>query len=126
MTNYARYCPSPEGVALEHLVRYIQLRVADSLRTRVTSVNFELVLGAVSEALTRGRSPTAPIFGDIDAVLARMNDKLSLETALNKLYALLRELLTIRSPIDYLAPIKSFSGPFPPAGPLYPQLRPHA
>jgi hypothetical protein len=44
MTDYAYYSPARDGIAIENLVGYIQLRIADSLGLRAADVNFECIL----------------------------------------------------------------------------------
>jgi hypothetical protein len=108
MTSHARYCPSTEGVTLENLVRYLQLRIADHLGLRTEDINFEYILGALSEIITRSDSPLLPILGDVDTIIQRIGAKLSLEHAEDTLFALRRELLTIRKPVNYLHDLADF------------------
>lgn len=108
LVNYSSYCPSKNSTAIENLLRYIQVRIAEYLHTKTDSVNFEYLLGTLVELSKKEESPIVPFLGEGDQLVRRLEEKISLDEVIDKLYSLLRELLYIRYPLDYLSPLKDF------------------
>ena len=108
LVNYSSYCPTDDSVAIENALRYIQLRIADHLQVRAADVNFEYILGALAELVERHKYPVMPLFGEGDSVIKKLEGKLALDDVIGRLYSLLRELLFLRRPVDYLHPLKNF------------------
>lgn len=110
LVNYSSYCPTDDSVAVENALRYVQLRIADHLQVRAADVNFEYILGALAELVERDKYPVMPLFGEGDSVIKKLESRLALDDVISRLYALLRELLFLRQPVDYLHPLKAFLG----------------
>ena len=108
MVNYGSYCPSAEGTAIENIVKYIQVRIADYLQIRASTVNFEYILGTLIELSRRENQPIVPFLGEGDLLVRKLEQTIPLTRVVEKLYALLRELLFIRQPVDYLHPLQTF------------------
>jgi len=108
LVNYGSYCPSPESTAIENLLKYIQVRIADYLQFRTSQVNFEYILGTLAELSRREKSSIVPFLGEGDLLLKKVEERISLDEVLDKLYALLRELVFIRHSVEYLYPLKDF------------------
>lgn len=108
LLNYGSYCPSESSTAIENLLKYIQVRIADYLQVRTSDVNFEYLLGTLMELSRREEYPIVPFLGEGDLLVRKLEEKISLTEVIDKLYALLRELLRIRHPVDYLYPLGTF------------------
>ena len=105
LVDYGSYCPSEGSTQIENLLRYVQVRIADHLQIRASQVNFEFLLGTLMELATKSTSPVVPFLGEGDLVVEKVERVISLPNVIRKLYALLRELLCIRNPVDYLNPL---------------------
>ena len=108
LINYGSHCPSENSTAIENLLRYIQVRIADYLQVKASEVNFEYILGTLIELSKREEYPIVPFLGEGDILVKKLEEVIPLQEVINKLYALLRELLFIRNPVDYLNPLKTF------------------
>jgi len=108
LVDYGSYCPSEGSTQIENLLRYVQVRIADYLQVRASQVNFEFLLGTLMELATKGTSPVVPFLGEGDLVVKKVEQAIPLPEIIRKLYALLRELLFIRHPVDYLNPLSQF------------------
>ena len=108
LVNYGSYCPSSENDAIENVVRYIQVRIADYFQIRASEVNFEYLLGSLMELSKRSEVPIVPLLGEGDSLISRLENKISLDAVVYKLFSLLREMVSIKNPIDYLIPLKRF------------------
>ncbi len=108
LVNYNSYCPSEHGAAIENLLRYIQVRIADYLGVAASEVNFEYILGALVELSRRDEYPIVPFLGEGDNLVKKLERRVPLREVVDKLYALLRELLFLRKPVGYLDPLKDF------------------
>lgn len=108
LVNYSSYCPSENSAAIENLLRYIQVRIADHLQVRATDVNFEYILGTLVELSRTKEYPIVPLLGEGDLLVRKLEEKVSLTEIVDKLYKLLRETLFIRNPLDYLYPLTNF------------------
>jgi len=108
LINYGSYCPSENSTAIENLLRYIQVRIADYLQVKASEVNFEYILGTLIELSKKEEYPIVPFLGEGDILVKKLEKVISIQEVINKLYALLRELLFIRNPVDYLNPLKTF------------------
>lgn len=108
LINYGSHCPSENSVAIENVLRHIQVIIADSLQVKASDVNFEYILGLLTELSKRKENPIVPFLGEADTLVRKLEKVVSLQKVINKLYALLRELLFIRNPVDYLNPLKNF------------------
>ena len=108
LVNYGSYCPSENSTAIENLLKYIQVKIADFLQVRASDVNFEYILGTLMELVKREEYPIVPLLGEGDTLVKKLEEKISLNEVIDRLFALLRELLFIRNPVDYLYPIKNF------------------
>ncbi len=108
LVNYGSYCPSENSTAIENLLRYIQVRIADYLEVKASEVNFEYILGTLIELSKRKEYPIVPFLGEGDTLVKKLEEVIPLQEVIYKLYALLRELLFIRKPVDYLNPLKNF------------------
>ena len=114
LVNYGSYCTSEESTAIENLLKYIQVRIADYLQVRASEVNFEYVLGTLVELSKREEYPIVAFLGEGDLLVKKLEQKTSLTAVIDRLYALLRELLFVRHPVDYLNPLGSFVGLYKP------------
>lgn len=108
LVNYSSYCSSEESVAIENLLKYIQVRIADYMQVRASDINFEFVLGTLMELSKRQEYPVVPLLGDADLIVKKLEQKMPLTRVVDKLYAMLRELLFLRYPVDYLYPLRDF------------------
>ena len=108
LVNYGSYCTSEESTAIENLLKYIQVRIGDYLKVRASEVNFEYVLGTLVELSKREEYPIVPFLGEGDLLVRKLEEKTSLTAIIDRLYALLRELLFVRNPVNYLHPLGSF------------------
>jgi len=108
MLNYGSYCPSRKGIAIENLLKYIQVKVANYFQVKASNVNFEYLLGNLIELSRRNESPTVPLLGDGDTLLKKFEDEIPFNEVIDEMYALLRELLFINRPVDYLYYLKAF------------------
>jgi hypothetical protein len=108
LVNYGSYCPSENSAAIENLLKYVQVKIADFLQVRASDVNFEYILGTLMELVKREEYPIVPLLGEGDTLVKKLEEKISLNEVIDKLFALLRELLFIRNPVDYLYPLKNF------------------
>jgi hypothetical protein len=64
LINYASYCPSQYSTDIENLLKYLQVKIADHLRTRASAVNFEYLLGTLTELAKKGEYPVVPLLGE--------------------------------------------------------------
>jgi hypothetical protein len=108
LINYGSYCPSDNSTAIENLLKYIQVRIADYLQVRASEVNFEYILGTLAELSRKEEYPIVPFLGEGDLLVKKLEDRMLLDDVIDKLYALLRELFFIRQLVDYLYPLKDF------------------
>jgi hypothetical protein len=108
LVNYGSYCPSEGSTEIENILKYIQVRIADYLGVRASDVNFEFLLGTLMELSNRQHLPVVPLLGEGDLLVKKLEQKIPLTKVVDKLYALLRELLFLTKPIDYLFPLKTF------------------
>ena len=113
-TSYGSYCPSEYSTDIENLLRYLQVRIGDYLQIRASEVNFEFLLGALMELARREQYPIVPLLGAGDDLVRKLEQRISLDKVIDKLYVLLRELLSIRRSLKYLYPLKSFLKPWGP------------
>lgn len=110
LVNYGSYCPSENSSAIENLLRYIQVRIADYLQVKASEVNFEYILGTLMELSKKEEYSIVPFLGEGDILVKKLEKVISIREVIDKLYALLRELLFVRNPVDYLSPLKTFLG----------------
>lgn len=110
LVNYGSYCPSENSTAIENLLRYIQVRIADHLQVKASDINFEYILGTLMELSKKDEYSIVPFLGEGDILVKKLEKVISIQKVIDKLYALLRELLFVRNPIDYLNPLKTFFG----------------
>ncbi len=108
LVDYGSYCPSDGSTQIENLLRYVQVRIADYLQVRASQVNFEFLLGTLMELATKSTSPVVPFLGEGDLVVKKVEQAIPLPEIIRKLYALLRELLFIRHPVEHLNPLGQF------------------
>jgi len=108
LINYGTYCPSVNSTAIENLLKYIQVRIADYLQVPASEVNFEYILGTLSELSRKEEYPIVPFLGEGDFLVKKLEEKMPLNEVIDKLYALLRELFFVRQSVDYLYPLKDF------------------
>lgn len=108
LINYGKYCPSKNSTEIENLLKYIQIRIADYLQVRASEVNFEYILGTLSELSQREAYTVFSFFGEGDELVKKLEKKISLNEVVDKLYSLLRELFSIRYSVNYLYPLKRF------------------
>lgn len=108
LINYGTYCPSENSTAIENLLKYIQVRIADYLQVRASEVNFEYILGTLAELSRKEEYPIVPFLGEGDLLVKKLEERMPLDGVIDKLYALLRELFFVRQPVDYLYPLKDF------------------
>jgi hypothetical protein len=106
--NYSTHCPSDDSHLVENLLRYIQVLIADYLSVRASEVNFEHILGALMELEKRSEYPTAPLLGEGDALVKRLENRMGLGEVIDRLYGLLREMLHVEGNCSYLHPLKGF------------------
>ena len=110
LVNYGSYCPSENSSAIENLLRYIQVRIADYLQVKASEVNFEYILGTLMELSKKEEYSIVPFLGEGDILVKKLEKIISIQEVIDKLYALLRELFFVRNPVDYLNPLKTFLG----------------
>lgn len=110
LVNYGSYCPSENSSLIENLLRYIQVKIADYLQVKASEVNFEYILGTLMELSKKEEYSIVPFFGEGDILVKKLEKVISIQEVIDKLYALLRELLFVRNPVDYLNPLKTFLG----------------
>ncbi len=108
LINYGSYCPSEHSTAIENLVKYIQVKIADYFQVRASEVNFEFILGTLLELSQKEGYSIVPFLGDGDILINKLEKMLSTQEVIDRLYALLRELFFVRNPVGYLDPLKSF------------------
>lgn len=108
LLNYSTYCPSDDSHLIENLLRYVQVLIADYLSVRASEVNFEHILGALMELEKRREYPTAPLLGEGDALVKRLENSIPLGEVIDRLYGLLREMLHVEGSCSYLHPLKGF------------------
>jgi hypothetical protein len=109
LVEYGSHCPDPESTVIENLLRYVQVRIADYLEVRASDVNFEYVLGVLVELCSRQQYAVAPLLGVGDDLVQRLERRIPLSDVVDRLYEVLRELLTLRRSVTYLNPIVDFS-----------------
>src|SRR4030042_2280226 len=110
LVNYGSYCPSENSSTIENLLRYIQVKIADYLQVKASEVNFEYILGTLMELSKKEEYSIVPFLGEGDILVKKLEKVISIQEVIDKLYALLRELLFVRNPVDYLNPLKTFLG----------------
>lgn len=110
LVNYGSYCPSENSSAIENLLRYIQVKIADYLQVKASEVNFEYILGTLMELSKKEEYSIVPFLGEGDILVKKLEKVISIQEVIDKLYALLRELFFVRNPVDYLNPLKTFLG----------------
>lgn len=110
LVNYGSYCPSENSSLIENLLRYIQVKIADYLQVKASEVNFEYILGTLMELSKKEEYSIVPFLGEGDILVKKLEKVISIQEVIDKLYALLRELLFVRDPVDYLNPLKTFLG----------------
>lgn len=108
LINYGKYCPSKNSTEIENLLKYIQIRIADYLQVRASEVNFEYILGTLSELSQREAYTVFSFFGEGDELVKKLEKKISLNEVIDKVYSLLRELFSVRYSVNYLYPLKRF------------------
>lgn len=108
LVNYGSNCPSENSSAIENLLRYIQVKIADSLQVKASEVNFEYILGTLVELSKKEEYSIVPFFGEGDILVKKLEKVIPIQEVIDKLYALLRELLFVRNPVDYLNPLNTF------------------
>jgi hypothetical protein len=108
LINFGSYCPSENSTAIENLLKYIQVRIADYLQVKASEVNFEYILGTLLELSRKEKYSIVPFLGDGDILIKKLEKVISIQNVIDKLYALLRELFFVRNPVDYLDPLKTF------------------
>lgn len=108
LTCYGFYSPSPEAAAIENSLRDMQVRIANLLQIRAPEVNFEHIMGTLIELSREEEYRLTPFFAEGDLLVKKLEQKITLTVVIEKLYALLRELLFVRNPVDYLYPLKNF------------------
>lgn len=110
LVNYGSHCPSENSSQIENLLRYIQVKIADYLQVKASEVNFEYILGTLMELSKKEEYSIVPFLGEGDILVKKLEKVISIQEVIDKLYALLRELLFVRNPVDYLNPLKTFLG----------------
>jgi hypothetical protein len=110
LVNYGSYCPSENSSAIENLLRYIQVKIADYLQVKASDVNFEYILGTLMELSKKEEYSIVPFLGEGDSLVKKLEKVISVQEVIDKLYALLREMLFVRNSVDYLNPLKTFFG----------------
>lgn len=108
LINYGTYCPSENSTAIENLLKYIQVKIADYLQVRASEVNFEYILGTLAELSRKEKYSIVPFLGEGDLLVKKLEERMPLDEVIDKLYALLRELFFVRQPVDYLYPLIDF------------------
>jgi hypothetical protein len=78
LVDYSSYCPFEGSIQIENLLRYVQVRIADYLQVRASQVNFELLLGTLTELATRSASPVVPFLGEGDLLLKKVEQVIPL------------------------------------------------
>ena len=103
--NYSRYCDSQDSFHVENTLRYMQVRIAEHMGGRAPDVNFEHLLGVLVELEMRGQYPVAPLLGEGDALVRRLEQQMPIRQLVDDLCALLREVLHVDGPCEHLRPI---------------------
>ena len=110
LVNYGSNCPNQNSTAIENLLKYIQVLIADFFQVKASEINFEYILGTLIELSKKEEQPTVPFLGEGNLLIKKLEGVISLQDIIDKLNALLRECFFVRNSVDYLYPLNKFLG----------------